>query len=134
MSNLRILLVDDDSDVRLSIHDFLKHQYPDCAITEECDGENLVASAEKARDAGEPFNLYFTDYDMPNLTGLEAVTTLRNKNDMTPVVFYTGDANEIIPHLTQLTHAYCAPKTCGVKRLKEIVETALASSSVMARH
>lgn len=57
-----------------------------------------VESGEKALDllADKYFDVIITDYDMPEMNGLELLTAIKRKKIPTPVIFYTGQGSEEI--------------------------------------
>ena len=128
MKDLRILLVDDNELVRKFVYDLLKTIYPGCKIVEGEDGEEIIRNVDEARRKDEKFDLYFTDNNMPNLDGLEALIQLRNAGNLTPAVIYTANLEEIAPHIKQLKSVYGAKKPCEINELKNVIDAALASS------
>lgn len=85
LSNLRVLVVDDEPLVRQII----------AAIVSTAGGMAQEAgSGFEALDilAKERFDVIFTDYMMPKMSGIELIEALRAKDNDTPVVLVTGEA------------------------------------------
>lgn len=83
----RILLVDDDADLRTIIADMLSA------------GENQVVTAvagpglSQILDDG-PYDLVVTDLRMPELSGWDVARMVRERNPTTPVLAIGGDVGE----------------------------------------
>jgi DNA-binding response OmpR family regulator len=75
----RILVVDDDSDIRLLYTNALAH--PGCRVDAAEDG---AAGWEAVQDNN--YNLLITEYSLPRLTGIELVRKLRAARMAVPVV------------------------------------------------
>ena len=87
--NARILLVDDDRDVRLS---FVVNLYAVGATVEEA--ENGLVGYEKAIaawESGEPFDVVLMDLQMPVLDGFGATRQLRAAGYPGPIVAFTAN-------------------------------------------
>lgn len=71
MADLKILAVDDSPTMRRIITNTLKRAgYPD--VTEATDGKDALAKMKVSS-----FNFIITDWNMPEMDGMEFVTTLR---------------------------------------------------------
>ena len=83
MSGARVLVVDDDPDLR----EFLKEELQVegyCSFTAATGQEGL----RKLRQ--ESFDLIVLDWNLPDFSGLEMCQRLRNSEDMTPVLMLTA--------------------------------------------
>lgn len=83
-SSARVLLVDDDDDVRRIFAAALKR--PNWQIDEASDGEaawNALCS--------EDYDILVTDHRMPRLTGLDLIMKLRGTRSAMPCVLISGD-------------------------------------------
>jgi DNA-binding NtrC family response regulator len=82
----RILVVDDNKELREILEEFLKG-----------DG-HCVEGSPNGRDALErhqesPFDLIITDLNMPEISGMELIKTIRKENQDTEFVIITGYAS-----------------------------------------
>lgn len=87
----KILVVDDEASIRLSLEESLKK------------AGYKTASAETGADAlvlvkSDNFDLVITDLKMPGVTGLELLEALRNQSNETPVIMMTayGDVSTAV--------------------------------------
>ena len=86
MKDVRILIVDDDVDVRTTMHDYIKRAgYAPC----------MAATAEEALQllGKEDFHIVITDIILPGLGGLE-LTNLIKKNNNSDVIVTTGYSDD----------------------------------------
>lgn len=82
----RILIVDDNADLRVILEEYLR------------DDETEVEGASNGRQAlakhGQgPYDLIITDLNMPEVTGMEMIKTIRAENDVTEFIIITGYAS-----------------------------------------
>ena len=92
---LRILLVDDDDNVRELCRSFLEAE--GAIVTEANSGENAILDANK-----QNFDLIVMDVLMPGITGNLAARKIRLENPGQPILFVTGYAGskEVLDDLT----------------------------------
>ena len=83
MSKSRILVIDDEAEIRRSVRMILEYEGYD--VIEASSGPEGVALAEK-----ESPDLIFLDVKMPGMDGLEALQRIKAANDATPVVIISG--------------------------------------------
>jgi len=90
--SLHILIVDDDDFfadvVARQLEEELHHTVT--IVTNGRDAQNILSSAENH------FDIIFTDYDMPNITGLELLSWINEQKIETPVVMLTAAGNESV--------------------------------------
>ncbi len=122
-SKLRILLVDDESIIRLDLREMLKEHGHDI-VGEGCNGEEAIALAQKLSP-----DLIVMDIKMPVMDGLEAVRRI-NAERTIPVIMLTAYSQpELIQQATELgVYGYL------VKPIKEAdilptIEVALARAN-----
>ncbi|AKJ70278.1 two-component system response regulator OmpR [Pandoraea thiooxydans] len=85
---MKILVVDDDPDLRDLLREYLtRHGF---AVAVMHDGEGLAARLERERPA-----LIVLDLMMPKVDGLSALRDLRSRNDDVPVILLTARSDEI---------------------------------------
>ena len=83
---IRVLLVDDDPTVLVSLSRALSRQ-PDCeVIGEAIDGEQAVRLTQELQP-----DVVVMDVQMPKLSGFEATSLLRSLGVHTPILFLTAD-------------------------------------------
>jgi len=83
-----ILIIDDDSDVRMSLSELFKSK-----------GASHIREATSAEEGfrileEEPFSLIICDHHLPGMTGLAFMGKLRLKHDQTPILIITGVENK----------------------------------------
>ena len=88
MSGTKILVVDDDVDLRDLLREYLTQQ--GFAVSVLHDGDGLGARLERERPA-----LVVLDLMMPKVDGLSALRDLRARNDDVPVILLTARSDEI---------------------------------------
>jgi len=84
----RILLAEDDADIRLGLVDLLEGE--GYAVVPAADGTQALKLA-----AQEKVDLYVLDVMMPGRNGYDVCRELRRKDQRTPVLFLTAKAEEI---------------------------------------
>jgi DNA-binding NtrC family response regulator len=82
----RILIVDDNNELRAILKEYLNN---DADIVDGAqDGREALNKHEKT-----PYDLIITDLNMPGLTGMELIRTIRGSNGMTEFIIITGYAS-----------------------------------------
>lgn len=122
----KILVVDDMLTMRKIISKALREMgYTN--ITEADDGINAWPVIEKARDAGQPFDLVLSDWNMPQLKGIELLKKVREDAKLkgTPFVLITAESekSQVIEALKLDVSNYIV-KPFTAAQLKEKLETA----------
>jgi len=92
LTGLRILLVDDSVDNQRLFSLYLKKA--GAGVTLAGNGQEGVATALKAQNDGQPFDIILMDMQMPVMDGFTATQTLRDRGVQTPIVALTGNAIE----------------------------------------
>ncbi|MDP3092564.1 MAG: response regulator [Nitrospira sp.] len=83
VSGLRVLVVDDDADMRMALADALIDAgYAVCTA-----GDGLQALEQLAK---RRFDVIVTDYQMPRMNGAELLAASRKRFPITPVIIVSG--------------------------------------------
>ncbi len=92
MSNLNVLLVDDDSEESYLFNEALEHAHLNIALSRANDGNDLIAYLQNQPTP----DLVFMDINMPYKDGLEALTEIRSnpKFKSLPLIIYSTTKNE----------------------------------------
>jgi len=125
MANLKFLVVDDSITMRRIVINTLKnmgHQQ----IVEAVDGEDALAKLQVEDD----INFIITDWNMPNMTGLEFVKQVRS-DDATkdlPILMVTtrGMKQDILEAMQAKVNSYII-KPFTPQAIKEKIEKVLSS-------
>ena len=91
----RILLAEDDQNLRESLQDTLR--YEDYAVEAVENGQLLVDKL-----ANGEYDLVIMDNDMPILTGVQALKEIRNQGKSLPVIVFSTRSGELQKTITEL--------------------------------
>ncbi len=90
MDKKRILIVDDDAGIRLTIRKFLEFsKIAPFELVEASDGTECMQVVQNEA----PFDLILLDIEMPTMGGFEVCKTLREVDHSVPIVFVTSHAD-----------------------------------------
>jgi len=97
---MRVLVLDDSKTMLRIISNTLKRVGITDIVTAE-DGVEGLAEYNNAKDNNNMFGVIFTDWNMPNMNGLEFVKHIRGIDQDTPIVMITteGGKAEVIKAL-----------------------------------
>ena len=84
----KVLLVDDEEDVRLFLEDFLSER--DFRVETAACGEEALRKLEK-----EPADIVLLDIMMPGMDGLECLKKIKDKYPKTKVIMLTALKDEV---------------------------------------
>ena len=90
---MRILIIDDDEDLRTLLEHFIREQWPDAEV------EQFDPQERDMPDAAFPlgrFDVVILDYMLGRGDGLQWLQAFKQRADCPPVLFLTGAGNEII--------------------------------------
>jgi CheY-like chemotaxis protein len=82
---MRILLVEDEADVRQFFARALRHVAPKVEVVQAVDGRDALEQFER-----EAFALILSDHRMPRMTGIELLRAVRTVSDI-PFLIVTAD-------------------------------------------
>jgi len=111
----RILLADDEEMVRKTIRMILA--FSGYQVVEAVDGEDAV---RKYIDTSPPFDLVLMDYDMPRLSGAEALTRIRRHDPMAKVILLSGGV-----HFAEMEKVMFLPKPFDNQELIGLIRQTL---------
>lgn len=83
LAGIRLLVADDEEALRLMLRDALSLR--GAAVTAVADGSAALAAIQAATEAGLPFHAGLIDMNMPGLSGLDLLTALRGRSDLSLV-------------------------------------------------
>ncbi len=88
--HLKVLIVDDEAELRKSVSSILTQQLTDCEfeMVEAGNGREALDAVQKT-----PFDLVVMDVRMPEMTGIEALEKIKEHDPRTFVVIMTAHAN-----------------------------------------
>lgn len=90
MSNLRVLLVDDSPVDSALVSHVLQRAYPTVAIkTAACHAEVMLALTEE-------WSIIISDYNLPDINGLEVLASVRERRLDLPVVVISGNVTDAL--------------------------------------
>jgi len=91
MKNLKVIVVDDDQDIREALHTWLSRKY---IVQSFSSAESLLEAFENFDlEDGEP-SCILLDFQMPGMTGVQLQTAIREMNAQFPIVFMSGNAHQ----------------------------------------
>ncbi len=89
---VRVLYVDDSRFDRALVRDALEQESEGFVLTEAESREEL----DRVLDAGTPFDLVLSDFNIMGMTGLDVLELIRDRRPGVPVVLVTGTGSEEI--------------------------------------
>lgn len=127
MSKLKVLVVDDDSGLRLSVRSTLSSE-PKFDIEEAFDGVNAL---EKIK--AENFDLVILDVDMPRMSGLEALKQIKEHNPGILVIMMTAFAtiDDAVKAVKDGAYNYLSKPVQG-DELLSIINKAIAAHNMIS--
>lgn len=94
-ANMKILVVDDMATMRKIIKNML-NKIGFTNIVEADDGATALPQIDSAIELGEPFEFVISDWNMPNMSGLDFLKKLRARDDTNklPFLMITAEAEQ----------------------------------------
>jgi len=121
----RILLVDDEADVRRALATFLRGMGHD--VRTAANGVEAIAALRDSAD------LLITDINMPDMDGIEMVTTLREAASTMPIIAMSGgglfDKGMLLDAAEALGADLTLEKPFDLEVLRAAVEKLIATAS-----
>ncbi len=90
---MRVLIIDDDEDLRLLLTHHIREQWPDARID---DYDPMVKEFPGEEFALNPYDVIVLDYMLGRGDGLDWLQRLKQRRDCPKILFLTGAGNEII--------------------------------------
>ncbi len=119
MPNGRILVVDDEDSIREYLSMMLEREGYE--VSSSADGRKAVRLCAKGA-----FDVVVTDIQLPGLTGIELLSSLRESDPSVPVIIVTGHASqESAIEALNLGAFYYLLKPVSNEELKQVVRNAL---------
>ncbi len=127
---LKVLIVDDESELRRSVSSILSNSIPDIQLTVD-EADNGVAALEKVK-AGS-WDLVLMDVKMPEMDGLEALVKIKEHDPRTFVVIMTAHSNlnDAVLAIKEGAYDYLE-KPVKSERLVQIVTKALEARDLVS--
>ncbi|MEZ4870644.1 MAG: response regulator [Bdellovibrionales bacterium] len=79
--NIKILVVDDDPSARLTVINILEEMEFE-NIFESFDGKDAYSKIKQEQSSGDPFQIIFSDWQMPEMSGIELLKTIREDESL----------------------------------------------------
>lgn len=92
MPRHRILIVDDDQDLRETIQHFFARTIPELEAETAASAEIALIRIGAAASEGRAFDVVLTDHQMGRMTGLELLQKLKDRDDPARRILMTADA------------------------------------------
>lgn len=91
MQKAKILIVDDEKEIRDFLESFLKRRFS-CEVKTADQGNKALELIQK-----EQFSLVLLDIKMPGLSGIDVLKRIKNLSPQTKVIMITGyDSSQVI--------------------------------------
>lgn len=89
-SPLRVLIVDDEPTVRLTVGRAIAREADMAVVSEASDGRAALRLIRRLSP-----DVVLMDVGMPGISGIDVARRLRARGDQTPVLFFTGDPTAV---------------------------------------
>lgn len=119
MCDKRVLVVDDDETLLFLVQIFTEQLLPGHEIVTV--NNSFTALAEMRQ---QPFDLILTDFDMPQMNGLDLAQAIRHINPDVPIVLMTGGNNfhRVQPHTATTPLSGFLTKPFSIMQLKRTLQ------------
>lgn len=118
MSDNKTLMIVDDSKVsRMMIKAIVINNYPEMNILEAGDGNEALELAE-----GKIIDFFSVDYNMPNMSGIEFITEMRNRRPEAKYALLTANIQEATHKKAEQVGAKCINKPISETSITSMLE------------
>lgn len=123
LAGVRVLLVDDDDQVRSAIAAMLAEL--GCNVAQAASAADALARIEQ-----EHWGLVVLDHTMPGMLGTELAQRIRQRGKDTPIVLATGAANveKLLP--ADIAGVHLLRKPFSISQLHQVADSALANRTM----
>ncbi|MDR3450256.1 MAG: response regulator [Alphaproteobacteria bacterium] len=86
LARLKVLIADD----HFLIRQFVRNTLQEAKVTNvqtAADGNEAIDLVQKSREAGQPYDIVFLDWNMPTISGLEVLSYFRAKPEYADTAF-----------------------------------------------
>ena len=127
---LKVLIVDDELELRKSVATILNHALPQFSFQIH-EAENGVHALQQVEQ--EQFDLVLMDVQMPEMDGLEALEKIKTLNPRTFVVIMTAHANlqDAVAAIKAGAYDY-VEKPVQPEKLSQIIQKALETQTILS--
>jgi CheY-like chemotaxis protein len=131
----RILLVDDDPNIRITVGEFLQ-DYGNYHVDTASDGKEALQIIRAAKKNGTPHDLYLLDVIMPNIDGPAIIEILRHTGEdgITPTIFMTGYSEMENTRIRELNPSCLLSKPFNMEILPQLVDAAIRKEPIISDH
>jgi DNA-binding NtrC family response regulator len=127
---IKILLIDDDCDVRATLSAQLIHRMA-CEISEAASAEEGL---ELINGSSTAFDVVLTDVTMPGMDGFEFIRILRENGLEIPVLLMSGDidlSDDDADHTSERSYCNFIPKPWKVEMISEKLHECVSNQEPM---
>ena len=115
---MRVLVVDDEEHVRDVLIEALEAE--GCEVLSAQSGEIALALYDKHHGK---IDAVFTDIGMPNMSGWELVTEIRERSKTVPIAIISGWADAIsLERKNQVNASWVIPKPFDINKISDIAQ------------
>ena len=122
---MKFLIVDDEEDIREILSLMIQSNY-DVQIYQAVDGENAIEILQ----ADGPFDLVFSDLNMPKKNGVEVYKELRHLSPQTPFILVTTEDKVFKSHIPNPTYYEFIDKPFTEQDLTQTVELIFSKKQI----
>ncbi|MDH5360713.1 MAG: response regulator [Gammaproteobacteria bacterium] len=112
-----LLIVDDSTTARLLIQAMLKELHPEWNYLQAANAEEALEILQKS-----PVDYFSIDYNMPNVTGLELIHTIRQNHPNNRIVLLTANIQPQVDIKAKQLDCLCLNKPLTDSVIKQAAE------------